>query len=408
MRPLAKVHFHAVQWSSSGPELLLVARPGRRRRRCGRSWKGSCATRSGRGGCGRASGCRRTRALAEQPRAVPRYGAGLLRPARRRGLPGRARRVGDPGRRSARHAQPVAPAARTARSGPRLIADFASGVPDLGLVPARRLGVGGGRGLPDRPERRVRLRRPARRPRGCATVLAGYLRRVRAAAATADRTVVCAGFPQGLTSRCARWPARGRRPGRVRGPGLRRHRDRLAADAPRSALVPVPVDEHGIDVDALAASGRRRGRRHARRTSGRPAWCSPPSGGTRWSTGPASTTAVVVEDDYDAEFRYDREPVGSLQGLAPDRVVTLGTVSKSLAPALRLGWVVCPAELAGAGRRRPSRWPTAARPGSTSSRWPPSSSPAATTGTCAGCAARTRPARGPRRRARRARARTSR
>jgi GntR family transcriptional regulator/MocR family aminotransferase len=56
--------------------------------------------------------------------------------------------------------------------------------------------------------------------------------------------------------------------------------------------------------------------------------------------------AIIIEDDYDAEFRYDREPVGSLQGLAPDHVVTLGTVSKSLAPALRLGWAVVPAALA--------------------------------------------------------------
>jgi GntR family transcriptional regulator/MocR family aminotransferase len=55
---------------------------------------------------------------------------------------------------------------------------------------------------------------------------------------------------------------------------------------------------------------------------------------------------MIIEDDYDSEFRYDREPVGALQGLAPDRVATLGTVSKSLAPALRLGWIVAPASLA--------------------------------------------------------------
>jgi GntR family transcriptional regulator / MocR family aminotransferase len=52
--------------------------------------------------------------------------------------------------------------------------------------------------------------------------------------------------------------------------------------------------------------------------------------------------ATIVEDDYDAEFRYDREPVGAVQGLAPERVFLMGTVSKSLAPTLRLGWVVCP------------------------------------------------------------------
>jgi GntR family transcriptional regulator / MocR family aminotransferase len=80
--------------------------------------------------------------------------------------------------------------------------------------------------------------------------------------------------------------------------------------------------------------------------------------------------ATIIEDDYDAEFRYDREPVGAVQGLAPDRVALLGTVSKSLAPAMRLGWIVCPAALAEAiAHEKDLR--TAAPPGSTSSRSPP-------------------------------------
>jgi GntR family transcriptional regulator/MocR family aminotransferase len=54
---------------------------------------------------------------------------------------------------------------------------------------------------------------------------------------------------------------------------------------------------------------------------------------------------ILIEDDYDAEFRYDRQAIGSMQGLAPDRVVTIGSVSKPLAPALRLGWIVCPPSL---------------------------------------------------------------
>ena len=54
---------------------------------------------------------------------------------------------------------------------------------------------------------------------------------------------------------------------------------------------------------------------------------------------------VVIEDDYDAEYRYDRAPLAALQGLAPDRVVYMGTVSKTLAPALRLGWLVLPSRL---------------------------------------------------------------
>ena len=69
------------------------------------------------------------------------------------------------------------------------------------------------------------------------------------------------------------------------------------------------------------------------------------------------TGGLVLEDDYDGEFRYDRQPVGALQGLDPDRVVYLGTASKSLAPGLRLGWMVLPPGLArggrgGQGRRR--------------------------------------------------------
>jgi len=60
----------------------------------------------------------------------------------------------------------------------------------------------------------------------------------------------------------------------------------------------------------------------------------------------ANRRAIIIEDDYDAEYRYDREPIGALQGLAPDRVVYVGSASKVLSPALRLGWLVMPADVA--------------------------------------------------------------
>jgi len=107
----------------------------------------------------------------------------------------------------------------------------------------------------------------------------------------------------------------------------------------------VPVDELGIDVTALAATG-------ARAVVLTPAH--------QWPTGvvlspqrrhqlvewAAAADSMIIEDDYDAEFRYDRDPVGVIQGLAADRVALIGTVSKSLAPSMRLGWVLCPPAIA--------------------------------------------------------------
>ena len=57
------------------------------------------------------------------------------------------------------------------------------------------------------------------------------------------------------------------------------------------------------------------------------------------------TGALVLEDDYDAEYRYDRAPIGAMQGLDPDRVAYAGTASKTLAPGFRLGWLILPREL---------------------------------------------------------------
>jgi GntR family transcriptional regulator/MocR family aminotransferase len=248
----------------------------------------------------------------------------------------------------------VAAGARPAPAGPapgpvpppRLIADFRSGVPDLASFPRSDW---------------VWATREACRtvatpdldygdPRGSAVlrqVLAGYLRRVRAAAADHDRIVVCTGFAQGLNLVLRALTELGVRRAALEDPGYGDLATSDSAQAARAAgidVVSVPVDELGLDVAALEASG-------ARVVVVTPAHQSPTGvvlaakrrhALVEWA---ARNDGFVIEDDYDSEFRYDREPVGVLQGLAPDRVFAIGTVSKSLAPAVRLGWVLVPPPL---------------------------------------------------------------
>jgi GntR family transcriptional regulator / MocR family aminotransferase len=184
-------------------------------------------------------------------------------------------------------------------------------------------------------------------PRGSTdlrNVLASYLRRVRGAAADPERTVICTGFAQGLGLALAALAATGVRRVAFETPGY--GGDDTTTTAARAGMEPVavPVDEQGVDVEALAASG-------ARAVVLTPAHQSPTGvvlaaerrqALVAWAD---QHDATILEDDYDAEFRYDREPVGALQGLCPDRVVLLGTVSKSLAPVVRLGWMLCPPAL---------------------------------------------------------------
>jgi len=226
---------------------------------------------------------------------------------------------------------------------PPSVADFRSGVPDLGLVPREDWAWAVREACRTAPNAAFDYDDPRGSPR-LREVLAAYLRRVRAMDVRPDQVTVCTGMQQGLGLVLRALAARGVRLVAFEDPGAARGVPAAAAWAGMAA-VPVPVDELGIDVAALEATG-------AGAVLLTPAH--------QWPTGvvlaPARRLelidwacrrgATIIEDDYDAEFRYDREQVGSLQGLAPGRVAALGTVSKSLAPALRLGWIAGPADLA--------------------------------------------------------------
>jgi GntR family transcriptional regulator/MocR family aminotransferase len=168
--------------------------------------------------------------------------------------------------------------------------------------------------------------------------LAAYLRRVRGVVVEPDSIVVCAGATQGLALLARALLHEGIGEIAVEDPGLPPHRLVLsyAGMRVRSAA----VDEQGVDVASLDSPVLLATPAHQCPTG---VVLSPPRRGAliQW----ARDGGLVIEDDYDAEFRYDRAPLGSLQGLAPDRIAYLGTASKTLAPGLRLGWLVLPPSL---------------------------------------------------------------
>lgn len=171
--------------------------------------------------------------------------------------------------------------------------------------------------------------------------LADYLGRVRGVAADPRQILIIGGFEQARTFLAQALRRRGVTRLAVEEPG---YSDRDVWLSAGLKLVPIPIDEQGMDVAALGASD-------AQAVVLTPAHQYPTGvvmSGTRrlalagWLR---DRNAIAVEDDYDAEFRYDRAPIGALQGIAPDHVVYAGTTSKTLAPALRLGWLVAPAEM---------------------------------------------------------------
>ncbi|THA46610.1 PLP-dependent aminotransferase family protein [Streptomyces sp. A1136] len=232
---------------------------------------------------------------------------------------------------------PAARVRRAVRRGPAY--SLVPGSPDLGSFPRAAWAAATRRALTAAPNDALGYAVDARGRVELREALAGYLARARGVYARPDRIVLCAGFAHGLMLMAKVLRARRVRDVAVEGYGLGIHRELLTGAGLRT--LPLRLDGAGARTDRLPGTGagavllspaHQFPTGHALTPERRAA-------AVDWAR---TTGGLILEDDYDGEFRYDRQPVGALQGLDPERVVYLGTASKSLAPGLRMGWMVVP------------------------------------------------------------------
>ncbi|MDY7103746.1 MAG: PLP-dependent aminotransferase family protein [Actinomycetota bacterium] len=232
---------------------------------------------------------------------------------------------------------------RAAPSAHRPVVNHNPGLPDLGLFPRAEWLRAYKAALDELTDADLRYGEP----QGYEPLrieLADYLGRVRGITAGPDRIVIVNGYAQALSILARLLVSQGRPTIAVEEPGSTGARDQLRAWG--AATPPVTVDRDGLVAGQLDATG-------ADAVLVTPAHQYPtgvvlaPERRRRLLDWTTAADGYVIEDDYDAEFRYDSAPVGSLQPHASDRVISGSSVSKTLSPALRLGWLVLPADLVG-------------------------------------------------------------
>jgi len=227
--------------------------------------------------------------------------------------------------------------------------DFFPGEPDLSSFPREAWLRALRDVLREAPDAVLGYPDPAGRPE-LRAALSAHLRRVRGAQAEPGRVIVVSGARQGLALLGRALARAGHERVAVERPSLPQHVDVL-----REAgldVVGVQVDDEGLSVDDLARSGA--DVIVATPTHQMPLGValSPVRRAELLTWATALDDRLIVEDDYDAEYRYDRRPVGALQGVAPAQVAYLGSASKTLAPGLRLGWLLLPERLVADVRRQ--------------------------------------------------------